>query len=124
MKKPSISEWTPVGTWMCSLSPVVLWLTFVTLALHIRLGLGHWPTPMADNYPTIAFRAHENLLVALGFFSAYAAAPFWLVLLLFKRLRNSWRIRITQVAVYGLGWLLIFLAPRYDPTTFTAWFLD
>jgi hypothetical protein len=124
MNEKAASEQRPAWTWMCGLSSVVLLLTFAAMAVHVRLGLGHWPTPMTEDYRTIPFRLHEYLLIGILLFSVYAAGPLWLVFLFFRRLRLSRRVHIIQVAVYGFGWLLIFLASRYDPTTFTAWFLD
>ena len=114
----------PSWTWISSLSSVFLLLAFVTMAFHVRLGLGHWPTPMTEDYHTTAFRIHEYALIAILLFAVYAAGPLWLVFLFFRRLRLSWRAHITQAVVYGLGWLLILLASKYDPTTFTDWFLD
>jgi hypothetical protein len=94
------------------------------MAVHIRIGLGHWPTPMMEDYRTIPFRIHEYVLIGILLFAVFAAGPIWLVCLFFRRLRLPWRVHVTQAAIYGLGWLLIFLASKYDPTTFTAWFLD
>src|SRR4051794_26396598 len=91
-------------TWICSLSSVLLLLTFAMMALHIRLGLGHWPTPMTEDYHTLAFRIHEYALIAILLFTVFAAGPLWLVCLFFWRLRLSWRIHATQAVVYGLGW--------------------
>jgi len=124
MSDSTLKEKRPSWTWICSLSPVVLFLAFVTMALHIRLGLGHWPTPMTEDYHTIAFRIHEDTLIGVLLFTVYAAAPLWLVFLCVRRLRLSWRAHITQVVAYVLGWLLILLASKYDPTTFTEWFFD
>lgn len=114
----------PSWTWICSLSSFLLLLTFVSMAFHIRLGLGHWPTPMTENYHTTAFRTHEHVLIAVLLFTVYAAVPLWVVCLCFRRLRLSRRAHVMKAAVYGLGWLLILLASKYDPTTFTEWFLD
>ena len=111
-------------TWICSLSSILLLLTFITVAFHIRLGLGHWPTPMTEDYRTTAFRIHEHALIAVVLFTVYAAGPLWLLFLCFRGLRLSRRTHATQAVVYGLGWLLIVLAGKYDPTTFTQWFLD
>ena len=57
-------------------------------------------------------------------FTVFAAGPLWMVCLCIKALRLPWRVHLAQVLVYGLGWLLIFLAARCDPTTFTEWFRD
>jgi hypothetical protein len=46
------------------------------------------------------------------------------VFLCFRRLRLSWRTHIAQALIYGFGWLVILVAGKYDPTTFTDWFMD
>lgn len=94
------------------------------MAGHVRLGLGHWPKPMWEDYQTTLFRVHWHALVALAFFTVYAAIPLWLLLLCPRRFRISLRAHVIQFAAYGLGWMLVFLVLKYDPTTFTAWFLD
>jgi hypothetical protein len=114
----------PAWTWICGASSVALLLTFITMAAHVRLGLGHWPTPMTEDYRTLGFRIHEWALIGILMFTVYVAGPLWLVFLFFRRLRLSWRAHLAQLLAYGAGWLLIFLAGKYDPTTFTDWFLD
>ena len=94
------------------------------MALHIRLGLGHWPKPMTEDYNTVAFRIHMWAMTWILLFTVFAAGPLWMVFLCIKALRLPWRVHLAQVLVYGLGWLLIFLAARCDPTTFTEWFRD
>ena len=106
------------------ISPVMLGFAYVTMGLHIRLGLGHWPKPMTENYQTVAFRIHEGAFVIIMLFTVFAAVPLWGVLLCFRRLRLTWRAHIAQALTYGLGWLVILVAGKLDPTTFTEWFLD
>jgi hypothetical protein len=114
----------PLPTWLCMVSPFMLGLTYVTMGLHIRLGLGHWPKPMVENYQTVAFRIHEGTFLVVMLFTVFAAVPLWGVFLCFRRLRLSWRTHIAQALTYSLGWLVILVAGKYDPTTFTDWFLD
>ena len=114
----------PLLTWLCMISPFVLGLAYVTMGLHIRLGLGHWPKPMVENYQTLAFRIHEGAFFVVMLFTVFAAVPLWVVFLCFRRLRLSWRAHAAQALTYGLGWLVILVAGKLDPTTFTDWFLD
>jgi len=37
-------------TWVPVLAPALLLFAFLTLAAHVRLGLGHWPRPMWEEY--------------------------------------------------------------------------
>ena len=64
------------------------------------------------------------MLVGVGLFAVYAAAPLWLVLLCYRSFRLAWSKHVVQILIFGAGWLLIFLAGKYDPTPFTYWFLD
>ncbi len=114
----------PLATWLFVLSPVVLLLTFITLALHVRLGLGHWPTPMLENYHTSAYQAHEQVLTYFGYFTVFAALPLWLLMLCFRACRISLRTHLLQAAVYAAGWVLIVFYCTIDPGRFVAWFMD
>src|SRR5262245_53795785 len=121
---PTTERRRPLLTWLCMISPFVLGLTYVTMGLHVRLGLGHWPRPMWENYQTLPYRIHEGAFLIILLFTVFAAIPLWIVFLCIRRLRLSWRSHIAQVVVYGLGWLVILVAGKHDPTPFTEWFLD
>jgi hypothetical protein len=110
--------------WLCSLSSAALLLLWLALALHVRLGLGHWPTPMIENYRTTFFTVHYQILLGVGLFAVYGAAPLWFLLLCVHRFRGAWRTHIAQGVAYILGWIMMFLVVKFDPTTFTDWFLD
>ena len=103
---------------------MLLLLAFITLAVHVRVGLGHWPTPMFENFHTPAYSAHEQVLTWIGFFTVFAAIPLWLLMLCFRRFRQSLRTHLIQAGVYVAGWLLIMLYGAVDPGRFMAWFLD
>jgi hypothetical protein len=105
-------------------SPVALFVVEVTMAAHIRLGLGHWPTPMLESYDTALFRGHQILFFGMYFFSLLAAVPLWVLCVVLPALRRPVRDRLLQPVIYGLGWGAIFLAGYLDPTTFTTWLLD
>jgi hypothetical protein len=114
----------PLPTWLCAGSPFVLALAYVTLGVHIRLGLGHWPQPYTEEYASLAFRIHENVLALVLLFTVYAAAPLWGVFLCFRWLRLGWRTHIRQALAFVVGWIALLVAGALDPTTFTEWLLD
>ncbi len=102
----------------------MLLLLIVTLAVHVRLGLGHWPRPVWETYETTAFNLHMLAVWSLAWLSVFAAPPIWLILLCFRRFRLSLPVHLVQAVAFGCGWMAISLAGKHDPTTFTQWFLD
>ena len=111
-------------TWALVLSPLLLLFVFLTLAAHVRLALGHWPTPMIENYDTAAYSRHEQVFTWAALFTVYAAIPLWLVALCFRVFRISLKTHLIQAGAYALGWALIALYGFIDPGRFTEWFLD
>jgi hypothetical protein len=115
---------TSLLTWALVLTRLLLLLIFLTLAAHVSIGLGHWPTPMWENYQTIAYTAHEQFFVWFALFTVYAAIPLWLLALCFRPLRISRRTHLLQAGAYAAGWGFIALYATWDPGRFTEWFLD
>lgn len=113
-----------VLTWGCVWTPVVLLLCIVSLGMHTRLGLGHWPEPMVDKYTTPAFSFHTQAVIGLGLFTMYAAGPLWLLCLCFRRFRVSARLHVMQAGVYAAGWGLVLAYVAWDPHRFVQWYLD
>ncbi|OYV05924.1 MAG: hypothetical protein CFE26_09045 [Verrucomicrobiales bacterium VVV1] len=111
-------------TWIPSLAPLGLFLGVLSLAAHVRLGLGRWPVPMIENYDTKGYHYHEMLVFLLGIGALYVAGPLWAILVAIPKLRLSPKRHLLQLAVFISGFVLIFLAAKLDPTTFTEWFLD
>jgi hypothetical protein len=105
-------------------SPLLLLFVFLSLAAHVRLGLGHWPTPMLESYKTAAYDQHEQVFVWVALFTVYAAVPFWLVTLCFGIFRISLKTHLLQAGVYVAGRVLIALYSQIDPGRFVTWFLD
>lgn len=91
-------------------------------AVHVRLGLGHWPTPMWEKYHTPLSSAHELLLVGLLYLSLFVAPFLWVVSAVWNY--PQMKMPLKQFLCYAAGWLLIVVAGSLDPTTFTAWLLD
>ena len=105
-------------------SSLLLLFVFITLAAHVRLGLGHWPTPMLEKYQTAAYDGHEQMFVWVALFTVYAAVPLWLLSLCFGMFRISLKTHLLQASFYAMGWVLIGLYGSIDPGRFVEWFLD
>lgn len=110
-------SWIPAG------ASFLLYFLFLSYAFHIRWGLGHWPTPMLENYESPLFSLHGRVVDGAGLF-AVAAPLLWIMLLLNPATRSPKRELLWQAALYTLGWICLFLSARFDPTTFTDWFMD
>jgi len=111
-------------TWLLASSSMVLFLTLVSLGLHVRLGLGHWPKPMGESYRTPAFDQHFYIVEVCALFALFIAPPLWLIFLCSQELRFQRRSFPWQAAFYLFGWIVILAAAVFDPNEFTAWLLD
>ncbi|MBI4557102.1 MAG: hypothetical protein HY706_05910 [Candidatus Hydrogenedentes bacterium] len=111
-------------SWALVLSPLLLLFVFITLAARVRLGLGHWPTPMLEGYDTAAYRTHEQVLISVVVFAVCGAVPLWLASACLRLFRVSLKTLLLQAGAYALSWGLIALYIAIDPGRFTEWFLD
>lgn len=122
-KKSKKSKNFNVVTWIPMLIPLICWLLYVSLAIHCRLAVGHWPQPMIENINIKSYEIHERVLWLFSLVS-FASLPCWLIMLFFKKLRINIKIHFLQFIVFGLGLLLIIVTLMFDPTPFTDWFFD
>jgi hypothetical protein len=108
-------------TWLCGLSSWVLLLLWFAMAVNCRLGLGHWPEPMTENYSSGAYELLESLFILCGYFALFLAGPVLLITLAvrFKDLRTRLR-----AILYVTGWAFLFFVIWLDPTSFTEWWFD
>src|SRR5262245_11796038 len=111
-------------TWFCALMPAVLFAEVISLVLHVRIGLGHWPRPMIEKFSTPWFDTHEKICFLVALLTIYVAPAIWFLLLFFRGLRLSLRLNLLQFATYGLGWGLIAGFCKWDPWRFVEWMLD
>ena len=116
--------WRKLPTWACVLTPLLLLAAAVSLALHVRLGLGHWPEPMREVYGPPAFHIHMMILQGTAICALYSVVPMWALLLCAKPLRLSFRTHTIQLAVYAAVWGLIGLFCALDPWRFVTWLAD
>lgn len=111
-------------TWLCSITSWLLLVVGVALAFHVRLGLGHWPAPMMEDYATPAFKVHFLALQISFGLALYSFAPVWMLFLCARRFRVSVRFHALQSAVYAGGWLTILLICWIGPWRFMEWLAD
>ena len=113
-----------VLAWSCYLSSWALLVLWMAMAINCRLGLGHWPKPMLENYSSTSYQWLEATAFIVGWFAAIAAGPVCLVTLIIGCRQKSMRGNLWRVALYGLGWVCLVCAMRFDPTTFSDWWFD
>lgn len=106
--------------WTAASFPMVSFLSLCSVAVIVRVGLGRWPTPIFENYPSIWV---DSLLVIVGLF-LMSLPLLWLIALAMIWTLSPRRIATFQTALLLAGYALFaafwFLAPR----PFIAWFLD
>lgn len=109
------------ATWTCAVMPALSFLVFLTMALCVRVHYGYWPEHAIKLFETIplCFLMPAWFVIAL---LAGVAAPLWVVLLLFPKLRLDFGTHAAQLAVYVGGWVLYSIL-LMQPGLIT-WFLD
>jgi hypothetical protein len=120
----NLNLWKHLLNWLCVVTPWLLLSVGLSLAVHVKIGLGHWPEPMTEEYSTTAFQGHFRILQACFVMALYSLAPTWKLLLCARRFRVSFRFHALQAAVYGGGWLVILLICQLDPWRFMQWLAD
>jgi hypothetical protein len=110
--------------WLCVLSPAVFLIAFLSLAAHVRLSLGHWPTPMIESFGGSAYAMLAGVVIWVGFFAVFLAIPLWLMMLCFRACRGTLSLHLIQLGVYAASWGIIALYAHCDPGRFVEWFLD
>ncbi|MEM8605724.1 MAG: hypothetical protein AAGF92_01365 [Myxococcota bacterium] len=107
------------------MSPAILVAIFATLAIHVRLGLGHWPEPMRESYDTPALWVNWWVFTVWLLFTLWGAGPLWLwCLFLGRRRPDAWRVFERQALTIFAGCALIVATVAADPYRFVEWFLD
>jgi len=116
----------PVITWVFTGLPYLGLFMFATMALNVRLAVGHWPTESLEvKDMTLGLVLHDCLFITSFLLGAFAAGPLWLISLFFSKFRISARIHIVQAGILILGLFLIWLGPfELFPSEWVVWFLD
>ena len=80
---------------------------------------------MFEDYKAPLYQAHEEMVRLFLLFTWFGVGPLWLLCLLVRPLRPSPPHLISyQFVIFVGGYLLIIAFLHFDPTTFTAWYLD
>jgi len=121
----SAVRFKPPITWFCAALPLVAFLAFLSMALHIRLSMGGWPNDaleIKDMSPGLAL--HDFFFDVMFLFGGFAAVPLWLILLCFRPLRISARIHVIQAGILFLGLFMLWGGMVNLPPEWVTWFLD
>lgn len=126
MPPPKENRWMTRAMWLLMFTPAGALLLFVSVALHLRIGLGRWPTYASGEYQTAAFQVHEQLFNVFLGFTIWGAIPLWLVLVCMQRFRPawSWKRVLGQLLLFLTGWMLIALFIGLNPSGIVNWYLD
>jgi len=111
-------------TWILTLMPFCLFAFYVSLAIHCRFALGHWPIPYIENFSTHTFGTHKHIFIIMVFAVLFLVPVVWFLLLFFPMYQISLKAHALQILIYCVGWIIFALAPEYDPTPFSNWFFD
>jgi hypothetical protein len=94
------------------------------MAIHCRIGLGHWPQPMIENYSGGTYDLLELASVLWVYFTLFVAGPVVLITLVVGFSGKHNRGNRVRVILYGLGWACLACVMLLDPTSFTEWWFD
>jgi hypothetical protein len=116
---------TPVMTWFCTALPLITFLVFLTMAVHVRLSLGHWPTDAIETKDmSLGLAFHEFIWIVMLFLGGFAAVPLWLILLFFRPLRISFQTHVVQALILALTSFILWGGLSLLPSHWVTWFID
>src|SRR5262245_22524890 len=121
-----MTPWPNKSRWLlfCSAVPWLVLSVLVSVALHLRFGLGHWPRPCWDQYHSTAFAVHFSSFALLMMFSTVFSVPMFICFFVDGSSRFRLRGHLVQPLIYVLGWIAFILFCVYDPTRFVFWLWD
>lgn len=85
-------------------SSSLLTFCYLTLAIHVRFALGHWPRPMTEKFETRAYALHEKLLFVVFFFAMSGLVTLWPILVAAVCLKVPGRAASCPALTYVFGW--------------------
>jgi hypothetical protein len=103
--------------------PLLSFILYYTLALHLRWALGRWPESIGVDPGTALFRVHAwaaGLLFWLGFVIVPTAAALALFFAFMPRTRK-WAV---YLMIFLAACLAVFGGMQLAPTGFTNWWWD
>jgi len=110
--------------YFCACSPGINLILFLLLGYHIRLGLGHWPTPLFEDYSTFLFEAHLTVVDIMWLFAAVIAGPLWIVLAIVNYRKFRWKTLLVSIVCYLVSWGMVYVVWCADANDFVTWYFD
>ena len=105
--------------------PAMLMLVlFYSLAIHMHLGLGNWPSGIGElGFPAaLVTHAHVTTIYYIGFILISIFA--WPLAFILCFLVGRWTPRLYYLGLYALACLLCAGAMALAPSPFLNWWLD
>ena len=112
------------GITLAALPSVLMITLFYSLAIHMRLALGGWPTSIGERGfpPALAIHSAVTTMVFLGFFASLLV---WPVLMFTCLLVKPWRRLAVYLAVYAGAILVCYALTLFaTPERFLYWWRD
>ena len=118
-------KFRPPATWFCAGLPLIAFLVFLSMALHVRLSIGEWPHDALEMKDmSLGLALHEFCFAITLLFGGFVATPLWLILLCFRSLRISARTHVVQASILLLGLFMLWGGMMMLPSKWVTWFLD
>ncbi len=112
-----------IGVIAALVVPACFVLVYFSLAAHLRLGLGRWPTAIGQGPASEWFRWHERFAWSFAVALAFSLLALPGALLVCLWLRRGW-LWAGYILIYGLGVLAAWGAMHLAPGSFQNWFWD
>jgi hypothetical protein len=111
--------------WTLALQPVVTAWLCLTLAMRVRLELGHWPRPYVD-YGSDRPDLHVLVAALSLLFTAPASLVLWLIVVAFALCSGLVRATtaLGSMLLLTASSLMLFYVVRLDPFRFFNWLFD
>lgn len=117
-------RFTRAGSRAALIPPAVMLLLFVSLAGHMQMALGHFPSVIGmGGFPA----ALENHAVIAGVYFACVLLFFllvWPLLIVVCGLLRPLRKAAGYLAIYGLGQMLVLGLMLLAPSAYLNWWMD
>jgi hypothetical protein len=99
-------------------------LLFYSLALHMRLSLGTWPTRMGEEGFSALLLAHVNVTAYYFIGLIWFGIFIWPVSVLVSVLVKRWRRFAVYFAYYAVMCIACWVCMQLAPESFLVWWWD
>lgn len=121
MRQIQMLSWAPA--WIASCIPLLCLATFFIYASVVRIGLGHWPTPMTECYTTPLVALLHPVSGCLLVATLWAPLA-WIAVILIPGLSPQRSALLAQATLLITASYLMILFWMRCPGDFMSWVLD